>query len=436
MPWPTLLPFPALLLCIALLPLFATHWWEHNRNKALVAAVLAAPVAVYLLGAGAWAELGRSLEDYGAFLALLGSLFVISGGIHVRGSLSGTPMANTVMLGIGAVLANFIGTTGASMVLIRPLLRANARRRRVAHIVVFFIFAVSNCGGLLTPLGDPPLYLGFLHGVPFEWTLQALWAPWLLVNGVLLITFQIIDGVVIADEERDFPEPLLEEVQEHAPFAIDGQRNFIFLAGVVLCMLGSAEGWGTAGEPWPFGYQEAGMVACALAAYAVTPSRFRTDNHFSFAPIVEVAALFFGIFVTIVPVMVLVNEAGPALGLERPWQYFWATGSLSSFLDNAPTYLTFAASAAGTAGIPLSNDAYLGAYLANGGAQAAGVMGGISAGAVFMGAMTYIGNGPNFMVKAIAESRGVRMPTFFGYMKWSIAVLLPLFVVVSLVFLR
>jgi Na+/H+ antiporter NhaD/arsenite permease-like protein len=436
MPWPTLLPFPALLLCIALLPLFAAHWWEHNRNKALVATVLAIPVAAYLVLGGAGAELGRSLEDYGAFLALLGSLFLISGGIHVRGSLSGTPIANTVMIGIGAALANVIGTTGASMVLIRPLLRANARRRRVAHIVVFFIFAVSNCGGLLTPLGDPPLFLGFLHGVPFGWTLRTLWAPWLLVNGVLLIVFQIVDGIVISDEERDFPEPLLEEVQEHAPLAIEGRRNFAFLAGVVLCMLGSAEGWGTGGEPWPFGYQEAGMAACALAAYAVTPARIRRANHFSFAPIVEVAALFFGIFVTIVPVMVLVNEAGPALGLDEPWQYFWATGSLSSFLDNAPTYLTFAASAAGSAGIPLSNDAYLGAYLANGGAEAARIMAGISAGAVFMGAMTYIGNGPNFMVKAIAESRGVRMPTFFGYMKWSMAVLLPLLVVVTAVFLR
>ena len=436
MSWPILLPFPALLLCIALMPLLASRWWEHDRNKALVAIGLAVPVATHLVFAGAVEELVRSLEDYGAFLALLGSLFVIAGGIHVRGSLAGTPIANTALLGVGAVLANLIGTTGASMVLIRPLLRANRPRREVSHIVVFFIFTVSNCGGLLTPLGDPPLFLGFLHGVPFTWTLEALWAPWLVVNGALLAAFHVIDGIVLAREERAYPEPLLEQVQEHEPIAIDGKRNLVFLAGVLLFMLGRGGGWGTGGEPWPFGLQEAGMIACAAAAFTVTPAATRRANRFAFGPIVEVAVLFLGIFVTIVPVMALVHEAGPHLGLREPWQYFWATGTLSSFLDNAPTYLTFAASAAGSAGIPLADESYLGAYLALGGTQAAGVMAAISAGAVFMGAMTYVGNGPNFMVKAIAESQGVRVPSFFGYMTWSAAILLPLLLVVTFLFLR
>lgn len=436
MSWPTLLPFPSLLLCIALMPLFAARWWEHDRNKALVAIGLAAPVAVLLVLNGAAGELVRSLEDYGAFVALLGSLFVIAGGIHVRGSLAGTPIANATLLGVGAVLANLIGTTGASMVLIRPLLRANRARRQVAHIVVFFIFTVSNCGGLLTPLGDPPLFLGFLHGVPFTWTLEVLWAPWLLVNGSLLAAFHVIDGIVLSREERAYPEPLLEEVQRHAPIAIDGKRNLVFLAGVILFMLGRGAGWGTDGETWPFGLQEAGMIGCAAAAFVATPAATRRANRFAFGPIVEVAILFLAIFVTIVPVMSLVNEVGPHLGLREPWQYFWATGTLSSVLDNAPTYLTFAASAAGSAGIPLGDETYLGSYLALGGSQAEGVMAGISAGAVFMGAMTYVGNGPNFMVKAIAESQGVRVPSFFGYMKWSAAILLPPFLVVTLLFLR
>ncbi len=434
MPWPTLIPFPALLLCIALLPVTAEHWWESNLHKAAISVALAVPIAVYLLAGGHGLQLGHSLEDYAAFLALLGSLFVISGGIHIKGSLAGTPASNAAMIGIGAVLANLIGTTGASMVLIRPLLRANEERRRVAHIVVFFILIVSNCGGLLTPLGDPPLFLGFLHGVPFEWTLRVLWAPWLLVNGALLGIFHVMDGIVLDREELEYPEPLLREVQEHEPLRIEGVRNLAFLAAIVLVLLGRGEGWGTGGGEWPFGLQEVAMLAIGAAAFFATPAAYREANRFTFEPIVEVAVLFFGIFVTMVPMMEMLHEAGPALGLDAPWKYFWTTGSLSSFLDNAPTYLTFAAAAAGSAGVPMNDTAYLGAYL-GGGTGAERVMAAISAGAVFMGAMSYIGNGPNFMVKAIAEAHGVRMPSFFGYMKWTLAFLVPLLLVVTVVFL-
>lgn len=434
-PWWSALPFAALLGAIAVLPLTRPHWWEANGNKAIVSAALSLPFAAWLvLGqglAGAQA-LSHAVIDYLAFIALLGSLFVISGGIYVRGSLAGTPLSNSAILAIGAVLANLIGTTGASMVLIRPLLRANEKRRDKVHLVIFFIFVVSNCAGLLTPLGDPPLFLGFLKGVPFEWTLR-LWREWLLVNGLLIVLFHLVDQYVFHREEKQHAEPLLEEVLEHQPIRLEGLSNALFLGGVIAVIVAKGRNLGTAPEPWPFGIQEGAMVALAWAAYATTRPATRAANRFSFGPMIEVAVLFAGIFVTMIAPLQVLNSSGAALGPMADWQYFWATGVLSSFLDNAPTYLAFAAAAAGQYGVSIEGPVYLAELLARG-PGAAELLVAISCGAVFMGANTYIGNGPNFMVKAIAEENGVRMPSFLGYVRWSAAVLLPLFLLVTLVF--
>ncbi len=431
------LPFALLLGAIAIAPLVHPHWWEENRNKAIVVALVALPFAAYLVGAHGGqgiAELRHALLDYFAFMALLGSLFVISGGIHIRGSLSGTPLANTALLAIGAVLANLIGTTGASMVLIRPLLRANAERRDKVHIVIFFIFIVSNCGGLLTPLGDPPLFLGFLKGVPFAWTL-GLWKEWAVVVGGLLLLFNFVDQYRLDREEKKEEGSLLEELMEHRPLRIDGWQNLFFLAGVIAVIIAKGAHLGTAPAPWPPGIQEGLMLFLAVAAWYTTRPATRAANRFAFGPIVEVAVLFAGIFVTMIAPVLMLNARGASIGIEAPWQYFWATGLLSSVLDNAPTYIAFAAAAAGQFGVAVEGTRYLGELLARG-SEAVAILAAISCGAVFMGAMTYIGNGPNFIVKAIAEQNGVKMPTFFGYLKWSGAILLPFFLLVTLIFFR
>ena len=436
----TVLPFVALLLSIAVLPLAAGHWWEHNRNKAIVAGSLAAIVAVYLCAAHRMHgvdELMEKLKEYSSFIILLASLYIISGGIYVKGSLSGTPLANTVLLGIGAVLASIIGTTGASVLLIRPLLRANKSRVAKAHIVVFFIFIVSNCGGLLTPLGDPPLFLGFLKGVPFLWTLEQLWLPWLLVNCLLLVIFNVYDQIVLDREERQRPGSQLEDAMKHEPVRIDGLLNFLWLGGIVVAIFSSGQ------FDWPYGIQEGLMLALAAIAYFTTAAANRAANKFTFGPIIEVAVLFIGIFITMAPALLILNAWGAnqrhdlgEFGMKHPWQFFWASGGLSSFLDNAPTYLTFAATAAGLEDINVDTENYLALFLAKGGATAVALLAAISCGSVFMGANTYIGNGPNFMVKAIAEESGVKMPSFFGYMLYSGFILIPIFVVVTVIFFR
>ncbi len=423
LPYWSMTPFAVMLLCIAILPLVAGHWWEHNKNKAIVSAALGLPVALWI-GSMEPAAMGHAAHEYASFIALLGSLFVISGGIVVRGTIAGTPGVNTVMLAIGAVLASLIGTTGASMVLIRPLLRAISVRKRVVHVVVFFIFVVSNAGGLLTPLGDPPLFLGFLRGVPFTWTFQLL-PEWLLLNGALLMAFFVIDSTIFRKEDLATPGDLDEIAVHHkTPVRVAGLHNVAFLAGVVAVLVAS----GTL--HLPLGVQEGGMVLMAVLAWITTPGQLRTENQFSWTPIVEVAVLFAGIFATMVPALEILNVRGSLLGLSQPWQYFWASGILSSFLDNAPTYLTFASSASGVVG---TDAAHLDQLIAD--PKGAALLVAISLGSVFMGANTYIGNGPNFMVKAIAEQSGVRMPSFFGYMVYSGAILIPLFVVVTLVFL-
>ncbi len=431
----SVLPFAALLWSIAVLPLVAPDWWHANRNKGIVAAALATPFAVWLVvsyGLPALLALLHSLLDYCSFIVLLGALFVISGGILVRGSLAGTPLSNSTILLLGAVLANLIGTTGASMVLIRPLLRANEERRQKVHIVVFFIFVVSNCGGLLTPLGDPPLFLGFLKGVPFDWTLR-LWREWLFVNGMLIAIFNVVDQHLLNVEEASGPEDLLEEMLEHQPLRVEGWHNFFFLGGIILVILGKGQEWGTYPAPWPFGLQEGLMVLLAVAAYKTTRPATRQANRFGFGPIIEVAVLFAGIFVTMVAPLLVLNAHGASLGISQPWHYFWATGVLSSFLDNAPTYLTFAATAAGQLGVPVESGPYLAAMLARS-PEAPALLAAISCGAVFMGANSYIGNGPNFMVKAIAEENGVAMPSFFGYMGWAFVLLIPIYFAATFLF--
>jgi Na+/H+ antiporter NhaD/arsenite permease-like protein len=427
--------FVALLLCIAILPLAAGHWWEHNKNKAIVALALSVVPVAYLLstyGESAQGALVHIVKDYVAFIALLFSLFVVSGGIYVKGSLSGTPLLNTLIMGFGAVIANLVGTTGASVLLIRPLLRANAPRRKKAHIVVFFIFIVSNCGGVLTPLGDPPLFMGFLHGVPFDWTLR-LWPQWLVVNGVLLALFHVWDQLVLNREERERPGSQLEEVQKHEPFGVRGLHNLLFLAGVVGTVYASGNQFGLDDAEQAYYVQVGLLFGLAAAAYFSTSNQNRIDNRFTFGPIIEVAVLFIGIFLTMVPALLILNARGDELGISTPAQFFWATGSLSSFLDNAPTYISFAATAAGLNNVPVSSHAYLRDFLALGD-HAAKLLAAISCGAVFMGANTYIGNGPNFMVKAIAEENGVPMPGFFGYMLYSCCILLPIFAVVTVLF--
>ena len=416
LPITAIVPFLALLAAIALLPLAAPRWWESNRNKAIVAALCALPVVGYLI-AGFGAEGADRLLE--------------TSGIHLDGSLAGTPLSNTVFLAIGAVLANLFGTTGASVLLIRPLLRANASRQNKAHIVVFFIFVVANCGGLLTPLGDPPLFLGFLKGVPFGWTL-GLWKHWLTVNGLLLVIFNFWDQVVFDREERERPGSQLEEVMRHEPLRIRGGHNLAFLSAIVAVVLVSGGGVGNDGRSWAFGWREVLMLAIAVASYVSTPARIRESNRFTFGPLVEVAVLFAGIFVAMAPALAILNARGGALGLHQPWQLFWASGSLSSFLDKAPTYLTFASAAAGVQGVP-AEGRYLADFLALGPA-AAHLLAAVSAGSVFMGANSYIGNGPNFVVKAIAEESGVAMPSFFGYMVYSIGILIPIFALVTLVY--
>lgn len=437
----TIVPFAVMLLGIAVLPLATPHWWEHNKNKAIVAALLSVPLAIYLLmkfsaGDQGLHRLLESAHEYASFIALLGSLFVISGGIYVQGSLSGTPLVNTAVLALGAMIASIIGTTGASVLLIRPLLRANAARERKTHVVIFFIFIVSNCGGLLTPLGDPPLFLGFLRGVPFDWTFR-LWMEWLLVNGALLAIFNVWDQVMLNREEKERPGSQLEEVQQHEPLRVLGLHNVLFLAGIVAVIVMAGQAVDEHGHStWPLGMQEALMVGLALAAYFTTARSNRERNKFTFGPIIEVAVLFAGIFVTMIPALEILNVRGEELGLDRntSWHFFWAAGALSSFLDNAPTYLTFAATAAGMEHVS-TEGRYLAEFLTKG-PVAEKLLAAISCGAVFMGANTYIGNGPNFMVKAIAEENGVRMPSFFGYMLYSGGILIPLFVVVTLVFFR
>jgi len=409
-------PFAALLVAIAVLPLAAHHFWESNRNKAIVTALIAAPTLVMLLVTDP-GSLGHVAHEYVSFLGFLGSLYVISGGILVTGDIEATPRTNASLLLVGALLSNIVGTTGASMLLIRPLLRINSERRRVTHTIVFFIFLVSNAGGCLTPLGDPPLFLGYLRGVPFAWTLT-LWNEWLATVGALLLAYLVIDSI---EHRKETKEALARDSTEIEPIRVQGLVNVPLLAAVVA---------GVASLPSP--WREVVMLAASVASLTLTRRHVREENAFTFGPIIEVAVLFAGIFVAMVPALRILEARAPDLGLTRPLHFYFATGLLSSFLDNAPTYLTFLSVAKG---LHASAEPGVASVLVDGGAVPEPYLVAISLGAVFFGAMTYIGNGPNFMVKAIAESAGVKMPSFFGYLGWACAVLGPLLVAVGLVFL-
>ncbi len=439
----SVIPFAVLLLAIALLPLFHSteHWWEKNTNRLLVSVSLGAMTLIYYAAiyghgvvdhathttsaAGIPAAItvvkNALLVEYIPFITLLFSLYVISGGIAVQGHLVGRPSLNTGIIGIGGILASFIGTTGAAMLLIRPLLRANEKRDHVAHTVVFFIFVACNTGGCLLPIGDPPLFLGYLRGVNFGWTL-GLWPMWLAMNGALLAIYFVWDSLRWRGENREEIEARPEDPER---FSLAGGINFLWLGGVIACVALLDPSKAVPGTNWhaPVYFREVLMLVLTGLSLIFTSSRIRNRNAFNYDAILEVAALFVGIFICMQPPIQLLNAYGPSLGIDEPWKFYWGTGVLSSFLDNAPTYVVFFETAK-------SMEAQ-GPTVA--GVSSAALVG-ISLGAVFMGAMTYIGNGPNFMVKAIAEKNNVRMPGFFGYMLYSMAVLLPLSVVLTMVF--
>jgi Na+/H+ antiporter NhaD/arsenite permease-like protein len=432
-------PFVLLLLGIAVLPLSAPHWWEHNRNKGVVAALLGGAAAAWVLPNMGGHALAHTGLEYVSFILLLGSLFVISGGIFLQGDLRATPAVNSAFLAVGGVLASFIGTTGASMLLIRPLLKTNSERRHVVHTVVFFIFIVSNVGGCLSPLGDPPLFLGYLKGVPFAWTF-GLWKEWVVVVGALLAIYWVLDARAL---RRETARDLARDAAERQPLRVQGGFNLALLAGVVATVAFVKE----PEVPHADLVRNVVLVALALVSLKATPRTVHEANAFTWGPIVEVAVLFAGIFAAMIPALRMLEQRGGEYGfITEPWHFFWATGLLSSFLDNAPTYLTFCSLAVGVLnraheGLGLTAD-HLGGLLeidpathAVAARLAADYLVAISLGAVFMGANTYIGNGPNFMVKAIAESRGVRMPSFFGYMAWSVGILVPLLVIVTWLFI-
>lgn len=453
------IPFVGILLSIALFDLVAPHFWHDHFGK--ISAAWALSFAVPFLWAhrlpALQAILHSCLTDYVPFIILLWGLFVTTGGIVVRGTLSGTPLVNTLMLLTGTFLASWMGTTGASMVLVRPLLRANARRKSKAHVVVFFIFLVSNIGGILTPLGDPPIFLGFLHGLPFFWTLRLL--PHLAVTCLILLgVFFVVDTFLYRKEGLE----VVSEAPKKEPLRIDGLLNALFLAGIMGAVMLSGIWRPAVGFDF-FGVhlalqnivRDALIVAIGLLAFKWTPPALREANGFSWFPIVQVGALFAGIFMTIVPVVAILKAGeGGALGFvvrqaESAASYFWMTGLLSSFLDNAPTYLTFFSAALGKLGLheetirqamSLAPDRW--PTLRQGGERVdpdtlvlfVGYLKAISVGAVFMGANTYIGNAPNFMVKAIAEENGVKMPSFLGYTAYSVVILIPTFILLGMLF--
>jgi Na+/H+ antiporter NhaD/arsenite permease-like protein len=419
-------PFVVMLLCIAIIPLVNHHWWENNRNRGAISAVLALPVVILALVQSP-TSLHHTVEEYVAFIVLLGALFTISGNILITGNLVGSAAVNTGFLAAGTLMASFVGTTGASMLLIRPLLTTNSERRYRTHTVIFFIFLVSNIGGCLTPLGDPPLFLGYLKGVPFEWTFT-LWKEWALLSGILLVLYFLLDLWL---HTRETPRAIKLDMEHDRPLVVRGVHNVLFLGGVVAAVA----------LKMPFGSREAVMLAMVLLSWFTTRAKVRVANKFTFAPILEVVVVFAGIFGTMMPAVALLQSEGSSLGVSTPTHFFWATCLLSSFLDNAPTYVSFL-SLANAEGLPYPP------WVLDGGMMNFQVPGGtpyhvpvliltaISLGAVFMGANTYIGNGPNFMVRAIAAEAGVKMPSFFGYLLWSGAILLPLFGVLTLVWFQ
>jgi Na+/H+ antiporter NhaD/arsenite permease-like protein len=441
------LPFAGMLLSIALFPLLAPSFWHHHFKKVAVAwaFIFFGPFFLQYGVLAAIRLLEVLLVDYVPFLILLWGLYTVSGGIYLKATLVATPALNASFLVSGLVLASLMGTTGASMLLIRPLLRANHWRKHKAHVFVFFIFMVSNLGGLLTPLGDPPLFLGFIHGVPFFWTLRLL-PEYLFVSAIVLAVFLALDAYLIRKEIE--ARPTHDLPHKRISFRVEGAHNILLVFGILGAVLLSGF-WHTPGLAWfgvHFEYRnlvrDLLIVVIGLVSIASTPRAVRDDNGFTWDAIKEVAYLFFGIFVTIIPVLMILKAGAEGsarvliAGITQPWQYFWMSGALSSFLDNAPTYLTFMSLALGQLKIDPSHVTAMltGDMPGPVATQFALYLKAVSCGAVLMGANTYIGNAPNFMVLSIAKEHGVKMPSFFGYMLWSGLVLLPAFALVTLVF--
>jgi Na+/H+ antiporter NhaD/arsenite permease-like protein len=437
LPWA--LPFVGMLLSIAILPLATPHLWHHHFGKisAMWSALVLVPAAI-VFGAGAAAGvLAHTLAlEYVPFLILIGTLFTVAGGVLVRGNLHGDPRTNTVLLLIGTGLASIMGTTGAAMLLVRPIIRANDGRLHNAHVLVFFTFLVANIGGALTPLGDPPLFLGFLKGVDFFWPTVHLFAPTLVAAAVVLAVFVAVDATLYSRDAAFRPNP---DPTPDSPIRLEGTVNFALLGGVVVAVLVSGMWhpgvhWSVAGIDVELQnvVRDAALVGLAALSLHLTPKEVRAENAFSWVPIQEVAILFAGIFVTMIPALNILRAGldgalAPVVALVsdpsgQPIDaaYFWLAGGLSSFLDNAPTYLVFFNTAGGDP-----------QHLMH---EIPRTLAAISAGAVFMGANSYIGNAPNFMVKSIAEERGIAMPSFFGYMAWSVAVLIPTFLLITWLF--
>lgn len=420
------IPFVVMLLTIAIAPLMAEHLWESNRNKFIFTAIISVATIILLSCYGLGGDIVHGLlHEYIPFIMLLLALFVVTGGIHISGDITATPLVNTFILGLGFVLASVMGTTGAAMLLIRPLLQINQQRVHKVHTVLFFIAIVANCGGLLTPLGDPPLFLLYLKGADFAW-FSGMFPQWLTAGVLLLGMYMLTDRYYYGKEPA---EAKLRDLQEQEPIKLTGARNFLYLGMVIAAVLFINKNYipAMADEHAPFYItflRDIVLAIIIILSLATTRKSVRQANNFSWAPIMEVAILFVGIFVTMTPAMLYLNQNAQSLGLTEGWQFFYSTGTLSAFLDNAPTAVAFHAVAAGLPDVA---------------GEVAGVsallLQAISIGAVFFGAMTYIGNGPNFMVKAIAEQEGVKMPSFFSYiLKFSLVVLLPVYIIVQLIF--
>jgi Na+/H+ antiporter NhaD/arsenite permease-like protein len=438
--WPWALPFIGILLTIAIAPLLVPRLWQRHYGKLAFAwaALAVVPLAaLYDLPTALAAFLHTMLADYMSFIVLLLSLYVVAGGILVTGNLRGTPLVNTAILALGTLMASLVGTTGAAMILVRPLIRANAARLHNAHVLVFFIFLAANIGGSLTPLGNPPLFVGFLHGIDFFWAARHLVLPTAMAAALVLAVFVIVDVWFYRQDRR---VTTVGEAQPPVLLRVRGRINFLLIAAIVAAILGSAvwrpgvrfDVYGTTLELQNL-VRDALLMLIAVLSLVLTPNEHREANGFTWEPIAEVAILFGGIFACIIPVLAML-QAGPAgsfswllaaataAGGPDNVAYFWLAGTLSGFLDNAPTYLVFFELAGGD---PAALMGRLGATLAA-----------ITMGAAYMGALTYIGNAPNLMIYAIAVERGVRMPSFFGFMAWSCAVLLPVFGLITFLFVR
>ena len=426
-----LIPFILMLLSIATMPLIAEKWWEKNSNKLIVAILLSIPASAYLILNGMAENLTHQiLWDYIPFITLLTTLFVVTGGIEILGDIQARPRNNTLMLATGYILASLIGTTGASMLLIHPLLRINQQRTHKTHTILFFIALVANCGGILTPLGDPPLFLLYLRGAHFGW-FMGMFYQWVAVGFVLLLIYAFTDRYIYYQKEDT--AAIMADFREKTDISFKGKFNIILLVGVVLSVLYINSSYipqmNDENAPLYIKFlREIVLIGITLLSLLTTRKSVRKDNNFTWEPIIEVGVVFIGIFITMTPALIFLSQNASRLGITQPWQFFYASGTLSAFLDNSPTAVAFhtvAQSIPSPENMPMvagANELILKA---------------IALGSVFFGAMTYIGNGPNFMVKAIAEQEGVKMPGFFGYMfKFSLIVLLPIYILMQLYFLR